>query len=129
MPQTFIPDEGIIKTFPQGDTSVKAWYKRCGTTTARTLVLPEQMSTTICKASYAALFSTFKLKLAVESLFSVKSEYKSMQFSSNSGGFQFRYKCRFSLLGHHQTERNCVTEERDVLNNWKCSVDSPKLQV
>lgn len=109
---------------------MRAWYKRCGTTTARTLVLPELVSTTIYKASCAALFSTFKLKIAVESIFfSVKSEYKSMQFSCNSSGFRFRYKCRFSLRGHHQTERNCVTEEHDELNNWKCSVDSAKLQV
>lgn len=105
MPQTFIPDQGTVKTFPQAGTSMRACYKRCGTTT-RTLILPEKMSTTVCKASCAALF---KLKIAVESLLSVKSEYKSIQFSNNCDAFCFTYKCRFSLLGHHQMERNCVT--------------------
>lgn len=111
MPETFIPDQGTVKTFPQGGRSMRAWYKRCGTRTARTLVLPEQISTTVCKASCAALF---KLKIAVKSLFSAKFEYKSIQFCNNSGGFCFRYKWRFSLLGHHQMERNCATgEEHD----------------
>lgn len=40
------------------------------------------MARTICRASWTALFSTFKLKIPVESPFLVKSEYKNISFNN-----------------------------------------------
>lgn len=46
-------------------------------------MLPEETAGKICKATHTALFCTFKLKIAVESPFSVKSEYENISFYSS----------------------------------------------
>lgn len=66
---------------------------------------------TICKASWAALFSTSKLKIAVEvGFFSVNLNIKVCNLAIIHVFFGLEINAD-SLLGHHQTERNCVTAE------------------